>query len=73
MNNIINKVLLTGNKFIPELHLKQLGFTCVTCRPFNKPCKIIQKFKETVNLKHLFRSDLEKSCFVHDATYSVFG
>ena len=27
MNEIINKFLLTGNKFIPELHLRQSGFT----------------------------------------------
>ena len=29
MNKIINKFLLTGVKFMPELHLKQPGFTYI--------------------------------------------
>ena len=53
MNKIINKFLLTGDKFIPELHLKQPGFTYSACGPFTKHREITQKFRETVNLKHL--------------------
>ena len=34
MNKIINKFLLTGDKFMPELHLKQPGFTYSTCGSF---------------------------------------
>ena len=30
----------------------------------------IQKFRETVNLKHLYRSELDKASFAHDAAYS---
>ena len=33
MNKIINKFLLTGDRFMPELHLKQPEFTC---GPFTK-------------------------------------
>ena len=36
MNIIINKLLLTGDKFMPELHLKQPGFTYSVCEPFTK-------------------------------------
>ena len=36
MNEIINKLLLAGNKFMSEMHLKQPGFTYSTCGPFNK-------------------------------------
>ena len=36
MNNTINKFLLAGDKFMPEVHLKQLGFTYSTCGPFTK-------------------------------------
>ena len=36
MNEIVNKVLLTGGKFIPEIHLKQLGFTYSACGPLTK-------------------------------------
>ena len=51
---------MTGDKFIPELHL---GL-------FTKYCDRIQKFRETGNFKHLHRNDLEKACFAHDTTYS---
>ena len=37
-NEIVNKILLAGNKFIPEMHLRQPGFTCLwtDCGPFTK-------------------------------------
>ena len=70
MNKIINKFLLTGGKFMPELHLKQPGFTYLPCGPFTKHRQRIQKFRETGNLKHLYRNELDKACFAHDAAYS---
>ena len=70
MNKIINKFLLTGDKFMPELHLKQPGFTYCACGPFTKHCERIQEFRETGNLKHLHRNELGKAFFVHDAAYS---
>ena len=36
MNNIINKFLLIADKFMPELQLKQPGFTYSACGPFTK-------------------------------------
>ena len=36
INDIVNKLLLAGNKFMPEMHLKQPGFTCSACGPFTK-------------------------------------
>ena len=69
MNKITDKFLLTGDKFMPELHLKQPGFTYSACGPFTK-CERIQKFRETGNLKHLQRNKLGKICFPHDAEYS---
>ena len=53
MNKIINKFLLTEDKFIPELHLKQPGFTYSASGPFTKHHERIQKCRETGNLKHL--------------------
>ena len=47
MNNIINKFLLAGDKFMPEMHLQQPQFTYSACRPFTKHKQRIQKFKET--------------------------
>ena len=60
MNKIINTFLLTGNKFMLELHLKQPGFTYHACGPFTKHYKEIQKFRETGNLKDLYRNELDK-------------
>ena len=55
---------------MPEMHLKQTGFTYSACGPFTKYCKRIQKFKEAGNLKYLYRNELGKTCFAHDAAYS---
>ena len=51
MNKIINKLLLTGDMFMQELHLKQPGFTYSTCGPFTKHRQKIQKSTETDSLK----------------------
>ena len=56
MNKIINKFCLTGDKFLPELHLKQSGFTYSVCGTFTKYRERILKFRETGNLKHLYRN-----------------
>ena len=46
MNDIINKFLLAGAKFMPEIHLRQPGFSYSACGPFTKNKKRIQKFKQ---------------------------
>ena len=61
---------MTGEKFMPEFHLKQRGFIYSACGPFTKHRKRIQKFRETGNLKQLCRNELDKACFAHDAAYS---
>ena len=56
MNKIINKFLLTGDKFMQELHLKQSGFTFSACRSFTKLRERIRKFRDAGNFKHLYRN-----------------
>ena len=68
MNEIINKFLLTGDKFIPEKHLRQPGFTYSACGPFTKNKKRIQKFMQTGDTKYIYRNELDKTCFQHDMT-----
>ena len=63
MNEIVNKFLLASNKFMPEIHLKQPGFTCSACGPFTKNKKRIQKLKETGDTKYIYRNKLDKACF----------
>ena len=52
----MNKLLLTVDKLMPELHQKQAGLTYSNCRLFTKYCETIQKFREAGNLKHLYRN-----------------
>ena len=47
MNEIVSKFLLAGEKFMPEMYLKQPGFTYSACGPFTKSKERTQKFKET--------------------------
>ena len=70
MNKIINNFLSTGDKFMPQMHLKRPGFTYSACGAFTKHRETIQKFRETENLKHLYRNESDKACFAHDAPYS---
>ena len=53
MNKIINKYLLAGDKFMPEMHLRQPGFTYSACGSFTENKERIQKFKETGDSRYL--------------------
>ena len=70
MNNRINKLLLAGDKFMPEIHLRQPQFTYSACGPFTKHEQRIQKFRETGGTNYIYKNELDKACFVHDAAYS---
>ena len=71
-NDIVNKLLLAGDKFMPETHLKQPPFTYSACGPFTKNKERIQKFKEPVDTKYIYRNELDKACFQHGMTYRDF-
>ena len=47
MNNIINKYLLAGDKFMPEMHLRQPQFVHSDCGPFTRHKERIKEFKRT--------------------------
>ena len=70
MNEIVNKFLLVGDKFMPEMHLKQPGFTYSACGPFAKNKERIEKFMQTGNTNFIYRNELDKICFQHDMAYS---
>ena len=72
MNEIVNKPLLAGDKFMPEMHLKQPGFTYSACGPFTKNKERIQKFKETGDTSYIYKNELDKACFQHDMAYGDF-
>ena len=70
MNNTINKLLLAGDKFMPEIDLRQPQFTYSACGPFTKHEQRIQKFKETGDTNYIYKNELDKACFAHDTAYS---
>ena len=72
MNEIVNKFLLAGDTFMPEMHLKQPGFTYSACGPFTKNKERIKKIKETVDTSYIYKNELDKACFQHDMAYGDF-
>ena len=69
MNEIVNTFLLVGDKFMPEMHLKQSSFTCSACGLFTKNKERIEKFMQTGNTDFIYRIELGKACFQHDMAY----
>ena len=72
MNNIINTFLLAGDKFMPEMHLRQPQFVYSACGPFTRHKERIKEFKRTSNTRLLYRNELDKACFKHDAAYAKY-
>ena len=72
MNKIINKFLLAGETFMPEMHLRQRGFTYSACGPFTENKERVQKFKETGDTSYIYKNELDKACFQHDMAYGDF-
>ena len=70
MNNIINKFLLAGDKFMPEMHLRQPQFAYSACGPFTRHKERIKEFKRTGDTRYIYRNELDKACFQHDSAYA---
>ena len=68
----VNKFLLAGDKFMPEMQLKQPGFTDSACRPFTKNKDRITKFKKTRDTNYIYKNELDKASFQHDMAYGHF-
>ena len=70
MNNIINKFLLAGDKFMPEMHLRQPRFVYSACSPFTRHNERIKEFKRTGDTRYICKNELDKACFQHDSAYA---
>ena len=53
MNEVVNKFLLPGDKFMPEIHSNQHEFTYSACGPFTKSNERIEKFIQTANTDYI--------------------
>ena len=69
MNEIVKKFLLAGDKFMPEMNLRQSGFTFSACGLFTKDKESIQKFKEAGDSRYIYQKEQDKACFQHDMVY----
>ena len=72
MNQIVSKFLQAGDKFMPEMHLRQLGFAYSACGPFTKNKQRIQKFMQTGDTNYIYKNELGKARFQHDMVYGDF-
>ena len=57
---------------MPEMDLKQPGFTYSVCGLFTKNKEQIQKFKETRDTSYIYKNELDKACSQHDIEYGDF-
>ena len=57
---------------MPEMHLRQPGFTYSACGPYTKNKERIQKFKETGDSRYIYRNKLDKACSQYDMAYEDF-
>ena len=69
MNEIVNKFLLVGDKFMAQMQLKEPSFTNGAWGPFTKNRERIKKFMQTGNIDFIYKAELDKACFQHDMAY----
>ena len=72
MDKILSNSLSTGDNFMPEMHLNQVGFAYIACKPFTKINERIQKLKGIGNSKCIYQNNLHKSYFQHHMVYGDF-
>ena len=72
MNQIVNKFLLAGYKFMTEMHLRQAGFTYSACEPFTRNNQRIKKFMQTGDTNYTYKNELNKAFFQHDMAYGKY-
>ena len=65
MNEVVNNFLLAGDKFMPEMHLKQHGFSFSASGPFTKN-------KERVYTSYIYKIELSMTCFQHEMAFGDF-
>ena len=60
MNEAVNKVLLARDQLIPEMHLRQPGFTYSACGLFTENKERMQKFKKSGDSWYIYQKELDK-------------
>ena len=73
MNEIVNKFLLAGDRFMAEMHLRQPDLRIVLVDQLQKIKNELKKFKEAGDSRYIYRNELDKACFQHDMAYGDFS
>ena len=63
MNEIVNRFLLGGKTFLPEMHLMQPRFMYSVGEPYTKNKERIQIFNETGDSRSIYQIEVDKACF----------
>ena len=63
---------MAGDEFMPEMHLKQPGFTYSACASFTRNKQRIQKFNQTGDTNYIYKNELDKACFQHDMAFGKY-
>ena len=63
INEVVNRLLLVGDTFMPEIHLKQPGFTYSACGLFTKNKERIQNLKKQEILTIFTKTNLIRLVF----------
>ena len=72
-SDIINKFLLIGDKFMPEMHLWDPRVKKYSaCGPFTRHQKRTDMFMEDGRLSHILKNRLHPACFQHDSAYAKY-
>ena len=69
----INRFLLIGDKFMPEMHLwdpKVKKYSA--CGPFIRHKQTINDFMKDGKLSHILKNKLDAACFQHDSAYAKY-
>ena len=72
INEVINKFLLTGEIFLPEMHLKQPEFTYSAYGLCTENKQSIKKFKETWDSRYIYQNEVDNIRLQHDEVYGYF-
>ena len=72
MNEIVSKFLLAGDKFMPEMHLRQPGNAYSACGLFTKNKERIKKIKEIGHSRYIYQNELDKGYFQQDMAHGDF-
>ena len=62
--------MLAGDKFMPEMHLRQPQFIYRAYGPLTRHKERIKKFKQTSDARYIYRNELDIACFQHDSAYA---